>query len=99
MKRGNCGAFLTDLPTAFDCLLHDLLIAQLHAYCLETDSSIYTTINIGNKYNTQQETLFGVSQSSILGHGHASTEIIGKPKFEKIVGNWGCLTKKILGFE
>ena len=28
----NYGALLTDLPTAFDCLSHDLLIAKLHAY-------------------------------------------------------------------
>ena len=32
---GNFGALLTDLPKAFDCLFHELLIAKLHSYRLE----------------------------------------------------------------
>ena len=60
-KGGKCGALMTDLSKAFDCLLHDLLIATLHAYGFEIDSLrlIYShlvgrkqRLKIDNKYST-----------------------------------------------
>ena len=75
-KGGKCGALLTDLSKAFDCLLHDLLIAKLHAHGFEIDSLrlIYSylvgrkqRVKIDNEYSTWQEILFGVPQGSILG--------------------------------
>ena len=33
-----CAAVLTDLPKAFNCLLHDLLIAKLHAFGFDLKS-------------------------------------------------------------
>ena len=75
-KGGKCGAVLTDLSKAFDCLLHDLLIAKLHAYGFEIDSLrlIYSylverkqRVKIDNEYSSWQEILFGVPQGSILG--------------------------------
>ena len=75
-KGGKCGALLTDLSKTFDCLLHDLLIAKLHAHGFEIDSLrlIYSylvgrkqRVKIDKEYSTWQEILFGVPQGSILG--------------------------------
>ena len=35
---GSCGALLVDLPKAFDCMVHDLLLAKLSAYGLDYNS-------------------------------------------------------------
>ena len=75
-KGGSFEAILTDLPKAFDCLLHDLLFAKIHAYVFYMASLklIYTylsgrnkRVKINDKYTTWEEILFGVPQGSILG--------------------------------
>ena len=37
-QRKNAGALLTDLSKAFDCMSHNLLIAKLEAYGVDTNS-------------------------------------------------------------
>ena len=51
---GHSGALLTDLSKAFDCIDHELLIAKLHAYGLDTDSLkfIYSYLK-GRKQRTK----------------------------------------------
>ena len=73
---GICGALLTDLSKAFDCIPHDLLLAKLHAYRLDSKSlkllSNYLSnrkqrVRIGNVYSSWHDILAGVPQGSILG--------------------------------
>ena len=73
---GICGALLTDLSKAFDCLPHDLLLAKLYAYGLDSKSlkllSNYLSnrkqrVRIGNVYSSWHDILAGVPQGSILG--------------------------------
>ena len=75
-KGGTCGALLTDLSKAFDCLPHDLLIAKLHAYGVDSKSlrilSSYLTnrklrVRMGTFYSSWFDILTGVPQGSILG--------------------------------
>ena len=75
-KGGKCGALLTDLLKAFDCVLRDLLIAKLNAFGFEIDSLklIYSNLvgrkqrlKIDSEYRTWQEIIFGVPQGSTLG--------------------------------
>ena len=53
-KGCKCEKSLTDLSKAFNCLLHDLLIAKLHAYGFEVDSLrlIYSMAH-GKKYSSK----------------------------------------------
>ena len=36
--EGHAGALLPDLSKAFDCMVHELSIAKLHAYDFDTDA-------------------------------------------------------------
>ena len=75
-KEVKCGALLTDLSKAFDCLLHNFLIAKFHAYGVEIEllRIIYSylegkkqRVKNDNEYSIWQEILFRVPQGSILG--------------------------------
>ena len=73
---GAFGALLTDLSKAFDCLLHELLIAKLDAYDIDKTSlklihSYFSNrerrVTVNDRYSSWSEILFGVPQGSILG--------------------------------
>ena len=70
------GGLLKDLSEAFDCLSNDLLIAKLHAYCLDLASlnipeDYFTIRKQRTKVNlfcsSWEKILSGVPQDSILG--------------------------------
>ena len=70
---GISGALLPDLSKAFDCLLHDLLIAKLAAYGFDYDSLDFVQsyllsqrTKVNNACSTYSDVLYGVSQGSIL---------------------------------
>ena len=77
LDKGNfSGMLLTDLSKAFDCLVHDLLIAKLNAYGF--DYNALSMINnylvdrkqrakIGNVFSKWSDIIIGVPQGSILG--------------------------------
>ena len=65
-----------DLSKVYDCLPHDLLIAELAAYGFEDSatslicdylSKWYQRLKIGSVFSSYLETLRGVPQGSILG--------------------------------
>ena len=69
-------AVLTDLSKAFDCLLHNLLIAKLHAFGFDLKSlkvvhaCLNDTIQVTKVCSFYSEILqisYGVPQGSILG--------------------------------
>ena len=68
-------ALLTDLPKAFDCLSHDLLIAKLNAYEFSIAAlrlvqnylpNRKQRTEINSDFSSCEEILFGVPQGSIL---------------------------------
>ena len=67
---------LTDLSKAFDCLVHDLLIAKLNAYGFDYDALLLINdylserkqrTKIGEVYSAWSDIILGVPQGSILG--------------------------------
>ena len=75
-KRGFTIMVLMDLPKAYDCLPHDLLIAKLDAYGFGIDSLklVYSYLTdrkqrakIGTSFSTWKSLSKGVPQGSVLG--------------------------------
>ena len=73
---GSCGALLVDLSKAFDCIVHDLLLAKLNAHRFDYNS--LKLINsflsgrkfrtkVGSSYSPYLDLLVGVPQGAILG--------------------------------
>ena len=48
MTNGVCGALLTDLSKAFDCLPHELMIAKLYAYDFDPKALRFMTKYLNN---------------------------------------------------
>ena len=75
-KKEVCGAILTDLSKAFDCISHDLLIAKLNAYGFDKNAlnvihnylfGRSQKIKVGSSFNDLLDILYSVPQGSILG--------------------------------
>ena len=49
-QNGTRAALLTDLSKVFDCLPHDLLIAQLHAYGCDLPSLKFLNSYLRNRH-------------------------------------------------
>ena len=75
-QGGHYGTLLTDLSKAFDCIMHDLLIAKLQAYGFDNDSLNFICnylvgreqrIKINSSFSTWSKIENGVPQGPILG--------------------------------
>ena len=78
-QGGAYGTVLTDFSKAFDCLLHELIIAKLYSYGVDVPllklsnpylskrRQIIKIIKINDVYSSWSEIRFGVHQGSILG--------------------------------
>ena len=76
-QSGISGAILTDLSKAFDCILHELLIAKLAAYGFDYQSlrimesflsNKQQRTKINNAFSRYSEIIYGVPQASIWVH-------------------------------
>ena len=74
-SNGACGALLSDLSKAFDCLPDCLLIVKLHAYGFDKTTTDYLKdylshwkqkIKINKTFSNWANILHGVPQGSIL---------------------------------
>ena len=75
-RKGSCGALMTDLSKAFDCLSHELLIAKLSAYGFSRASlklinsyfsDRYQRVRINSQFSPWSQIKNGAPQGSILG--------------------------------
>ena len=75
-NKGNFDAFLTDLSKAFDCLLHDLLLAKINSYGFSLPALRLVQSYLSNKkqrtkinseFSSWEEVLFGIPQGTIFG--------------------------------
>ena len=73
---GVFGALLTDLSKAFDCILHDLIIAKLETYGFHIGalklihdylSNRKQRVKVNDTYSSWKDIFYGVPQGSILG--------------------------------
>ena len=69
------GALLTDLPKAFDCVSHDLILAKLEGYGFHIDASKLIHDYLSNRkqrvkandvYSSRKDIFYRVPQGSIL---------------------------------
>ena len=72
----NIGAILMDLSKAFDCIKHDLLLAQLGAYAFSREAlrlvnsfleNRHQRVKINGSFSAYKQLSLGVPQSSVLG--------------------------------
>ena len=73
---GVFGALLTGLSKAFDCILHDLIIAKLGTYSFHIDalklihdylSNRKQRVKVNDGYSSWKDIFYGIPQGSIRG--------------------------------